>query len=249
MIQFDHSALPRSLRGPRAALAIMFQEAIPTSLLDVGCGLGVWSKAALSFGVKDVLALDGAEVDPENLVLSRKHFRRQMLNEHFSLGRKFDVAICLEVAEHLAADDAGVLIANLVNHSDVIYFSAACPGQPGDGHVNCQWPSYWQNLFNAQGYICDDAIRWKLWNVAEVGFVYRQNLFLARKDPLHAGREPRIQSVIHSDLVEVWEDDASADRRSRWLRQVEQGSEKIAWYLALGPRALSRKLYRKLFLR
>ena len=227
----------------------MFGEAIPTSLLDAGCGLGVWAKAAMDFGIKDLVALDGGNVDPRMLVMPQKHFRRQLLNESFSLGRKFDLAICLEVGEHLAEKDAGVLIANLVNHADVIYFSAACPGQAGDSHVNCQWPEYWQQLFNAEGYVCDDAIRWKLWNIAELGFVYRQNLFLARRDSLHAGREPRIQSVVHPELVEVWEDDANADRRSRWLQQVERGSETITWYLALGPRALSRKLHRKLFLR
>lgn len=249
MIQFDHSVLPRSLQGPRAALAVIFDQAMPTSLLDVGCGLGVWAKAAISFAITDVMALDGGDIDPHALVVPRKHFHRQLLNERFSLGRKFDVAICLEVGEHLAEEDAGVLIANLVSHADSIYFSAACPGQPGDGHVNCQWPNYWQQLFNAEGYVCDDAIRWKLWNLSEVGFVYRQNLFLARRDPLHAGREPRIESVVHPGLVEVWEDNATADHRPELLRQVENGSETIAWYLALGPRALSRKLRRKLFLR
>jgi SAM-dependent methyltransferase len=227
----------------------MFDEAIPTSLLDVGCGLGVWAKAAMSFGIKDVMAVDGGEVEPRTLVVPRKHFRRQLLDERFSLGRRFDVAICLEVGEHLHEKDAGVLIENLVNHADLIYFSAACPGQPGDGHVNCQWPEYWQKLFNAEGYVCDDAIRWKLWSVTDVGFVYRQNLLLARRDPLHAGREPRIRPVVHPELVDCWEYDASVDRRSRWLRQVEQGSETISWYVALGPRALSQKLYRRLFRR
>jgi hypothetical protein len=215
-------------------------------LLDVGCGLGVWSKAALNLGVKDVIALDAGEVDVNKLLVPAKQFRRQFLNERFSLGRKFDVAICLEVGEHLAAEAAPVLIANLVHHADVIYFSAACPGQPGQGHVNCQWPEYWQNLFNAEGYVCDDAIRWKLWNVSAIGFVYRQNLFLARKDPLHAGREARIQPVIHPDLVEYWDADATADRRSKWLRQVEAGSQTVAWYLSITPRAISRKLNRKL---
>jgi len=227
----------------------MFDGSVPQSLLDVGCGLGVWSKAALNLGVKDVTALDAGDVDVNQLVAPANSFRRQLLNQRFSLGRKFDVAICLEVGEHLAADDPPVLIANLIDHADLIYFSAACPGQPGQGHINCQWPEYWQKLFNAAGYVCDDAIRWKLWNVSEIGFVYRQNLFLARRDPLHAGREARIQPVVHPELVEVWEDDAAIDRRTKWLRQIEQGSQTMGWYCRLGPKALTRKLRRKLFLR
>ena len=197
MIEFNHSTLPRSLRGPRTALTQMFGESVPQSLLDAGCGVGVWSKAALNLGVKEVIALDAGELDADKLLVPAKRFQRQLLNERFTLSRKFEVAICLEVGEHLAAEDAPVLIANLVDHTDVIYFSAACPGQPGQGHINCQWPEYWQDLFNAEGYVCDDAIRWELWNVSEIGFVYRQNLFCARRDPMHAGREVRIKPVVH----------------------------------------------------
>src|SRR5580765_7353076 len=116
MIQFDHSVLSRSLRGPRTALTQMFGGRVPQSLLDVGCGLGVWSKAALNLGVKDVIALDAGDVDVNHLVVPANRFRRQLLNERFSLSRKFEVAICLEVGEHLAAEDARVLIANLVDH-------------------------------------------------------------------------------------------------------------------------------------
>ena len=246
MIQFDHSVLPRSLSGPRTALSCMFDGSIPQSLLDVGCGLGVWSKAALNLGVKDVVALDAGDVDANNLLVPAKRFRRQLLNERFSLDRKFDVALCLEVGEHLADSAAAVLINNLVEHADMIYFSAACPGQPGQGHINCQWPEYWQNLFNSAGYVCDDAIRWKLWNVSAVGFVYRQNIFRAQRDPLHAGREARIQPIIHPDLIEYLDSEASVDRRSKWLRQVENGSQTVSWYLWTAPKALRRKIIRKL---
>lgn len=249
MIQFDHSILPRTLRGPRTAFPFLFPEAVPQSLLDVGCGLGVWAKAALNFGIKDVVAIDGADIDLDRLVVPRECFRPQLLGERFSLGRKFDVAICLEVGEHLPPQDARVLVANLVDHADLIYFSAACPGQPGQGHVNCQWPEYWQDLFNERGYTCDDTIRWQLWDVAALGFVYRQNLFAARKDPPRAGREPRMRAVVHPDLVECWEADATVDLRSKWLKAVEQGSQTIGWYFSVGPKALTRKLNRKLFMR
>jgi len=248
-VNFDHSLLSPSLRGPRAALPVMFSEWVPASLLDVGCGLGVWTKAALKFGIEDVLGLDGEDIVRRGGVISSTNFRHQLVHEPFSLGRSFEVALCLEVGEHLAKEHARILIGNLVDHADVVYFSAACPGQPGQHHVNCQWPQYWQELFNERGYVCDDSIRWKLWNVAPLGFCYRQNLIVARRDPRQAGKEARIRPVVHPELVDLWEADAAADRRLLWLKQVEQGSQTIGWYLSLPIRALGRKLNRRIFVR
>jgi SAM-dependent methyltransferase len=245
-VSFDHSLLPASLKGPRAALQAMFPEALPASLLDSGCGNGAWARAALELGIRDVLGIDGGDVKSGQLLIPRTSFRSQLLSEPFSLDRKFDVALCLEVGEHLDEADAKTLIANLARHADLIYFSAACPGQPGQFHVNCQWPEYWQELFNQAGYACDDSIRWRLWNVSALEFYYRQNMFLARRDQLRAGHEPRIPPVIHPELMDFLEALCTEDKRSRWLRQVEEGSESVGWYLSVAAKAFGRKLNRKL---
>jgi SAM-dependent methyltransferase len=245
-VNFDHSLLPTSLKGPRAALEAMFPEALPASLLDLGCGNGVWASAALQFGIKDVLGIDGGDVKRGQLLIPRASYQRQLLSESFFLDRKFDVALCLEVAEHVDEADAKTLIANLVRHADLIYFSAGCPGQPGQFHLNCQWPGYWQELFNEAGYACDDGIRWSLWNVPALEFYYRQNMFLARRDDQLAGHEPRIQPVIHPEMLEFLEALSTEDKRSRWLRQVEEGSQTVSWYLSVPAKAFGRKLNRKL---
>lgn len=228
------------------ALQVMFHDSLPGSLLDVGCGNGAWARAALKLGVKDVLGVDGGEVNKNQLLIPSAVFRSQLLNESFSLGRKFDVALCLEVGEHLDEAHAKTLITNLVAHSDCIYFSAACPGQPGQFHLNCQWPEYWQELFNEGHYVCDDAIRWKLWNVTELEYYYRQNMFLARRDNERAGREPRIQPVIHPEMMNFSQAQSVADKRLRWLRQVEAGSQTVSWYLSVPAKAFGHKLNRKL---
>ena len=245
-ISFDHSLLPTSLQGPRAALQTMFAGGLPASLLDAGCGTGVWAKAGIKLGIKDVLAIDGGDLKARQLLIPRTNFQSQVLDESFSLNRKFDVALCLEVGEHLAAARAKTLITNLVTHADDIYFSAACPGQPGQSHINCQWPAYWQELFNEVEYACDDDIRWKLWNVAAVEYYYRQNIFRARRDRERAGREPRIQPVIHPEMVDLLQENRSADKRLRWLKQVEAGSQAVTWYLSVPAKAFGRKLNRKL---
>ena len=245
-VSFDHSWLPTSLKGPREALQAMFPQALPASLLDLGCGNGAWCRAALEFGISDVLGVDGGEVKSGQLLFPPVSFRSQLLSEPFFLDRKFDAALCLEVGEHLDQADAKTLIANLVRHADLIYFSAACPGQPGQFHLNCQWPGYWQELFNQAGYACDDAIRWSLWNVSVLEFYYRQNMFLARRDKHLAGHEPRIQPVIHPEMMNFLETLKTGDKRSRWLRQVEEGSQTVGWYLSVPAKAFGHKLNRKL---
>lgn len=245
-VSFDHSLFPTSLKGPRAALQVMFQEALPPSLLDLGCGNGAWARAALDLGIRDVLGVDGGDVKKGQLLIPRASLRSQLLSESFDLDRKFGVALCLEVAEHLNEEDAKALIANLAAHADCIYFSAACPGQPGQFHINCQWPAYWQHLFNEAGYACDDAIRWKLWDLSVLEFYYRQNMFRACRDQQRAGLEPRIQPVIHPEMMNLLDALSTEDRRSRWLRQVEEGSQTVSWYLSIPAKAFGRKLNRKL---
>jgi len=80
------------------------------------------------------------------------------LTRSWDLKRKFDAVLCLEVAEHLDSAFAPTLIDALIKHGNLIYFSAACPGQTGQHHVNCQWPVYWQQLFNERGFACEDDL-------------------------------------------------------------------------------------------
>lgn len=244
--KFDHSEYEPSLEGPRAALPILFPESLPRSLLDVGCGRGAWINAALEAGVADVLGLDCVDLSADQLLFPPQQFRHEDLSGQVNLGRKFDVAICLEVAEHLPEKDSRSLISTLVNHADLVLFSAACPGQPGQFHINCQWPAYWQQLFNREGYVCDDAVRWKLWDLTALEYWYRQNLFLAQRAPKQAGHEPRIRPVVHPEMLALGDGTPLGDRRSGWLRQVEDGSQSVTWYLSTPARAFGRKLGRKL---
>jgi SAM-dependent methyltransferase len=164
-IDYDHAASLHTLQGAAAALSTIFGScAAPKSLLDVGCGTGTWLRAALDLGAFDVLGIDGIAVPEQQLHVTRTAIELCDLSNPFDLGRRFDVALCLEVAEHLPESSSAGLISSIAAHSDAILFSAACPGQPGQHHVNCQWPSYWQALFNGEGYVCDDSVRWQIWD-------------------------------------------------------------------------------------
>jgi hypothetical protein len=239
-VEYDHSENLHTLAGPRAALPILFAQTKPSSLLDVGCGTGTWLKAAMDFGIPDVLGVEGVEIPPERLHVPADKVRHQDLTRPWNLNKQFDVAICLEVAEHLEATDAPVLIDALVLHSDVILFSAGCPGQEGQHHVNCQWPAYWQQLFNQRGYSCFDEARWQIWDEAQIEPWYRQNIFAARRDAVSAGREPRIKAVLHPEILPNIL--SSKEGFENHVRQIENGRMGAIWYLKTPARALAVKL-------
>jgi len=241
-IDYNHAANFHSLPGPLAAFAAIFADAKPKSLLDVGCGIGTWLRAAQECGVNDVFGVDGIALEPDQLLVSPTLFRQQDLTQTWNLGRRFDVALCLEVAEHLEERFAELLIESLVKHSDRVVFGAACAPQSGQGHVNCQWPAYWQHLFNKQGYVCSDEIRWRIWDNEQIEYWYRQNTFLARRNPMQAGKEPRIPSVIHSAAYPHF----VQGEFSRHEERILQGALPFAWYLKCFPSVFFRKLWRKI---
>lgn len=201
-IDYDHASNLHTLGGPAATLSTIFSSNLPKSVLDVGCGTGTWMRAAIDLGVQTVRGIDGIAVPEDALQVEKSLVERHDLTKPFHLGRKFDLAICLEVAEHLPQSAAAGLVASIAEHTDTILFSAACPDQLGQHHINCQWPTYWQDFFNSHGFVCDDSVRWQIWTDARIEPWYRQNMFWVRRDPTNAGREPRIDPVVHPEMVE-----------------------------------------------
>lgn len=162
--------------GPVAELVLNWFEV--ESVVDVGCGTGAWLDAFTTRGVTDILGLDHGAVPRETLQIPTTSFMDVDLAEPPDLGRTFDLALCLEVAEHLAEPSAAELVVFLTSLAPVVVFSAAIPGQGGVGHINEQWPAYWSERFDAAGYACLDVLRPMLWGDQRVAPFYRQNLML-----------------------------------------------------------------------
>jgi hypothetical protein len=150
----------------------------PRSLLELGSGAGVWSKAVLNAGVADVLAVDGPWVTRQMLRVPAENFLPHNLAEPLALARSFDLALCLEVGEHIEHQAADVLVDSLTRHAPVVVFGAAMPFQGGTRHINEQWPAYWREKFQARGYYPIDAIRPIFWNNPRVAYYYKQNTFI-----------------------------------------------------------------------
>lgn len=155
----------------------------PASIADIGCGIGGWLEVARMHGVADFMGVDGEHVPADLLLIPPTQFQRRDLTQPLSLGRSFDLALCLEVAEHLPPARAESLVADLAALAPVVVFSAAIPGQGGTFHTNEQWPDYWWSRFEAAGFHAIDAIRPRFWRDADIDWWYAQNTIIyARPD-------------------------------------------------------------------
>ena len=103
---------------------------------------------------------------------------RTDLNKPIECDERFDLAISLEVAEHLRQETADIFVRSLTDASDLVLFGAAVPGQGGTDHINEQLPSYWATKFISLGYQPFDIFRLAFWKNSSVKFWYRQNTFL-----------------------------------------------------------------------
>jgi SAM-dependent methyltransferase len=245
IVDYEHSKDVYSSVGPQAAFPVLLDIAKPSSLLDVGCGTGTWLKAAMECGIEELMGIDGVAIPPDQLLIPDTCFQVRDLTRSWDLGRRFDAVLCLEVAEHLDESHSGTLLDALTRHSDIIIFSAACPGQTGQHHLNCQWPAYWQQLFNHRGYVCSDAVRWRLWEMEAVEPWYKQNMFTARHAPKDAGEEPRIPAVFHPKIMPLFESEMAGKIFSAHVEQIQKGRMPLGWYLDVPFRALWAKLKRK----
>jgi SAM-dependent methyltransferase len=192
-------------------LPLLISTYHPGSVLDVGCGNGTWLLAAEKLGISDLMGIDVQEQMPGSWLLEKEIFRLVNLQEPFELNRKFDMILCLEVAEHLSNTSASVFIESLINHADLIVFSAAIPGQGGDRHINEKEPSYWQDLFNKRGYNTYDELRPRIWENDKVLWWYRQNIFIAERKSVSKGRNSEdIPYLVHPDHYQEKEEKMAA---------------------------------------
>jgi SAM-dependent methyltransferase len=216
MSGYDRAYFEAHRHGAESSAEVLVPEVLrllaPRSVVDVGCGSGTWLAAFRRHGVRDVLGIDGDYVDADQLDIPRERFLAHDLSEPLRLERTFDLAMSLEVAEHLQPAVANAFVESLVALAPRVLFSAAIPHQGGEGHVNEQWPSYWAELFAGHDYVPVDCFRRGLWDDERVEWWYAQNVLLyVRRDRLD-GLEPaqRVLPLVHPTL---------------YLEMVEWGSE------------------------
>jgi SAM-dependent methyltransferase len=194
------------------------------SVVDVGCGLGNWLSVFEQNGIQKLIGIDG-EHAKRKFILNEKHFIATDFEniEAFKtiLNEKVDLAICLEVLEHLSENTGKRIVDFLCNASDVILFSAAIPHQTGENHINEQHPVYWQELFAKRGFIFYDIFRQKYWNNSQIKWWYKQNMFLvAREGTFSRENFPIFQGDlrIHPEMLEMYLHEIAELKRKKGLK-------------------------------
>jgi SAM-dependent methyltransferase len=166
-------------RSASVVLPVVYELVAPESAIDVGCGRGAWGAALASLGCnvvgveRDAATVTSPGVEPVGFDLSQLAHAPGP-----SLG-SFDLALCLEVGEHLPEECAPGLVDWLCSLAPTVLFSAATPGQGGEGHINEQWPDYWADRFEANAFDVSGALRWSFWSDQRVDPWYSQNLLVA----------------------------------------------------------------------
>lgn len=165
----------------------------PKSVVDVGCGIGTWLKAWRTAGIEDIQGIDGNYVDRTQLQIPVEKFSPcDLANPPKTWTRKFDLAVSMEVGEHLPDTSSEAFVRLLCSLSDVVLFSAAVPYQGGTHHINEQWPEFWAEHFDRMGFVPVDFVRTKLWDNREVEYYYAQNaLIFVRKERINDWPELR----------------------------------------------------------
>ena len=197
-------------RSAQAVVPLLIDLIRPHSIIDVGCGTGVWLSVFEEYGVQDVVGVDGPWVHPDQLEIAPERFVVHDLAKPLSLGRSFDLVLCLEVAEHLPPEAAATLVETLTQLGSLIVFSAAVPNQGGESHLNEAWPDYWLDLFAQKNYNCLDGLRSRIWKNCDVEVWYKQNIFIyGSAEKIKEISKPsgdldnRMLSIIHPELFEA----------------------------------------------
>ncbi len=268
--KYDSAFFTEQIRGSIRSASVVVPLVLKlfpgaTSVLDVGCGAGEWLSMFSRHGVAEITGIDGHYAGDTLLQIPRDCFCEIDLNEPFHLGRRFDLAISLEVAERLSPQRGPGLVVDLCDAADVIIFSAAIPGQGDTMHIHEQWQSYWARLFERHGYKPFDVLRPKLWSDTRVEWWYAQNILCfvnqrriadfpalsdSEKAPnyclnlVHPGNfRRRVESdeALRREVAVLRSENERLSAQARYKSNYEALTRSTSWYLTAPMRAVGRR--------
>lgn len=179
---FFEACLDDNMKSHPVIARVLTARLGPERVVDFGCGDGSLLAQFAEAGVEGT----GYEFSDAGLRRCRDRgitayqldFRDHTLPSPMAYGA---LVICLEVAEHLPPRDADFLceVLRACGGSKWLVFSAAIPGQGGEGHLNEQPPEYWRAKLHGHGWRYDAPLTQQqqaIWRDGGVMFYYWQNL-------------------------------------------------------------------------
>jgi SAM-dependent methyltransferase len=213
-------------------IPILVNQYNPTSVVDIGCGTGAFAHEFYKQGIDDVIGYEGTWMRDKDTLLQKDKYVYNDLTKEIVVTRKFDLCLCLEVAEHLDFSAAETLISSLTALSSRVVFSAAIPKQGGNQHVNEQWPDYWAQLFAERGFFLEWDPRMSIWGNSKIHPCYRQNLLVFSKKTESSVIIPT--SLVHPD---AWIQAMKYRKAPFWLRLTSKLPRPL---LRVGKRVISK---------
>ena len=131
------------------ALAKEIARLNPRHVIEAGCAFGMLVKHLRARGV-DATGFDVSEYAigmADSIYCTLGDVRT------FEVGFRRDLAICIEILEHLEYGDVLVAIENLCRMSDVILFSSDPEDDETESHLTVLSINEWDDLFAEHGYM------------------------------------------------------------------------------------------------
>jgi SAM-dependent methyltransferase len=153
-------------------------------VVDVGCASGVFVREMMDRGLDAVGVEYSARLRAKAASIGVNTYPFDVSKQTpRPPGAPFDLAMSLEVAEHVPAQFADAFAAYFRGLSHQVLFTAAQPGQGGAGHINEQPREYWIDKFAAAGFELDEkrtaAIRDRL-NYGQAHWYLPANVLVLR---------------------------------------------------------------------
>jgi SAM-dependent methyltransferase len=181
--KFYSSVFYRGKLTANIVLTLLARYFDPKVIFDYGCGYGAWAiESAQLFPKSKVIGFDfKAAIEKNNLSFNKitnLSFSALDLAAKSNSYNNCDLAICLEVVEHIPENSALNLIEQMCKTAKVILFSGAIPGQGGTEHINEQPLKYWISQFNKHGWIAVDLVRPTIVSNKAIPSYYKSNIFV-----------------------------------------------------------------------
>ena len=172
-----------SLESARVVVPMILKLTPVRSVVDFGCGEGAWLLVFQDHGVETILGIDGDYVNRERLLIDQAHFRPKNLALPVRLDRTYDLAISLEVAEHLPTRASRSFVESLVRGARRPVLRGDSRPRGNAAHQRAM-ARILGGTFPCCGYSRLDLIRPNIHTNKDVELWYRQNIYIYANDML-----------------------------------------------------------------